>query len=552
MGAFRDFFKGLFGGIKEIPEKISELIVKMDFIVIFLSTLKEDIEDIPEKIKSYWFESKKWFYVQTIKQFDSVSKLEKGFKTIPSDIREDAEIIVIYEDHKEKLTAEGYLTPVDRVLNPVAKGIKGGVKLVTDAALENLTPVFEDFMKAENIPEHERAQIRKIASSGEFGLNAVVGFMLGHFLSPILSTSLAPAWEGMGQIAWKTLPVRLAEPNILVRLKYKGLITESFYIEQLRKQGIGEEVQKLYEEDFLFYPNPHDLVTWQAREVYEPNMIKKYGLEDELENVLKDPFYKAGMNDEQIRNFWIAHWTHPPWTVIRNMLFRTDLTEEDVWDWFKTIEIPPFWRDKYIEIAYNPVGRVDLRRLYKEGIYDREEVKAGYIALGNSPEISEHLTAWTEKAYAPDSKELTKTEILKNYRIEEIGKDKATEMLTSLDYDAEEVEFILAYEDYKIAHKEKEDEAELLLVEILNGTITYEAFKGSIEGLGFNVKVTNRYLNKATKTLRAQIKLPSKEDLTKWFSKGIISEAEFVTMMSGLKYRSEDINRYLEELKSKT
>ena len=549
MGVFRDFFTDIFGKIKEIPDKISEVIVKLDFIVIFLTALKEDIEDIPEKIKSYWLESKKWFYVQTIKQFDSVSKLEKGFKTMPLDIREDAEIKVVYEDRKEKLTAEGYLTPADRILNPVAKGIKGGVKLVTDAALENLTPIFEDFMKAENIPEKERTQIRAIASSGEFGLNAVVGFMLGHFLSPILSTSLAPAWEGMGQQAWKVLPVRLAEPSILLRLKYRGLITEEFYIAQLRKQGIGEDVQKLYEDEFLFYPGPHDLVTWQAREVYEPAMVEKYGLEEELENVLKDPFYRAGMNDEQIRNFWVAHWEHPPWTVIRSMLFRTDLTEEDVWDWFKTIEIPPFWRDKYIEIAYNPVGRVDLRRLYKEGIYTREQVKKGYLALGSSPEIAEHLTAWTEKAYAPDSKELTKTEILKNYRVEAIDKTKASEMLTSLEYDVDEVEFILAYEDYKIGLKIKEDEAELLLVEILNGTISYEAFEESIKALGFSVKVSNRYLNKATKRLRAQIKLPSKEDITKWLSLAIITETEFITMMSGLKYRSEDINRYLEEIK---
>ena len=508
MGAFRDFFSDIFGGIKAIPEKLDALIDKL-----------------PKPIAKF-IEIQAWFnpLLAPLKALDAIKDILQGKK--PKEVEWAGELL--------------------------GKGMKKGVKLVTDAALANVSELFEDMLDRKEISKEDKDKVMKIASSGEFGLNAVMGFMLGHFLSPILSTSLAPAWEGMGQLAWKTLPVRLADPPVLVRLKYKGLITDGFYTEQLRKQGIGEEVQKLYEEDFLFYPNPHDLVTWQAREVYEPDMVEKYGLEEELEGVTKEPFYKAGMNDEQIRNFWIAHWQHPPWTVIRNMLFRTDLTEEDVWDWFKTIEIPPFWREKYIKIAYNPVGRVDLRRLYKEGIYDREKVKEGYIALGNSPEIAEHLTAWTEKAYAPDSKELTKTEILKNYRIEEITKDKATEMLKGLDYDTEEVEFILAYEDYKIHLKVQEDEAELLLVEILNGSITYEAFEESIKGLGFTVKGTNRYLNKATKTLRAQIKLPSKEDVTKWFSKGIITETEFIAMMSGLKYRSEDINRYLEELKSET
>lgn len=507
MGAFRDFFNDIFGKIKDIPDKLDAL-----------------IDNLPKPLATF-IEIQKWFnpLLAPLKALELISDVLRGKKP-------------------EEIEWFGGL---------LSKGVKGGVKLVTDAALENLTPVFEDFMREENIPEKERKQIRAIAGSGEFGLNSVVGFMLGHFLSPILSTSLAPAWEGMGQIAWKTLPVRLAEPNILVRLKYKDLISDTCYIEQLRKQGIGEEVQKLYEEDFLFYPGPHDLVTWQAREVYEPTMVAKYGLENELEGVLKEPFYKAGMNDEQIRNFWVAHWQHPPWTVIRQMLFRTDLTEADMWDWFKTIEIPPYWRDKYIKIAYNPVGRVDLRRLYKESVYDRDQVKAGYIALGNSPEISEHLTAWTEKAYAPDSKEITKSEILKNYRVGEIPLDKATGMLKALDYEEEEVEFLIAYEDYKISLKAKEGEAEVLLTEVVNGTITYESFEKLISGIGFTIKATKKYLDRATKTLRAQIKLPSKEDVSKWFTLKIITEEEFITMMSSLKYRSEDITRYLEELKKK-
>ena len=506
MGAFKDFFKDIFGPIKNIPGKIDSLIDKL-----------------PKPIAKF-IEIQSWFnpLLAPLKALDSIKDILQGKKP-------------------EEIEWFG---------NLLGKGVKKGVKLVTDAALANVSEIFEDMLDREEISKEDKDKVMKIASSGEFGLNAVMGFMLGHFLSPILSTSLSPVWEGLGQQAWKKLPVRLADPSILVRLKYKGLITEEFYTEQLRKQGLSAEVQKLYEEDFLFYPNPHDLVTWQAREVYEPDMVDKYGLEEELEGVLKDPFYKAGMADEQIRNFWVAHWQHPPWTVIRQMLFRTDLKETDVWDWFKTIEIPPYWREKYIKIAYNPVTRVDLRRLYKSGIYDREQVKAGYIALGNDPEVSEHLTTWTEKAYAPDSKEITKTEILKNYRVGEIPKDKATEMLIGLEYDAEEVEFILAYEDYKINLKLKEDEAELLLVEILNGTISFDSFKTSIEDLGFNVKVTNRYLTKATKTLRAQVKLPSKEDLTNWFTLSIITEPEFITMMSSLKYRSEDVNRYLKELKT--
>lgn len=492
MGAFRDFFTGLFGKITEIPDKIGELIAKMDFIVVFVTERKEDVIDFFAKIKDYWYEARKWNRVFPLEACKTVACLDGRWSKMPGDLRADLEVKETYDTKREELKAEGMDTAASLAGGLVGKGVKWGVNAITTAALKNIQPVIDDFFEGYKGDPNDKVIVDKLAASGEFGLNAVVGFMLGHFLSPVISTSLAPAWEGMGQVAWKTLPVKLADPGTLIRLKYRGLISDDVYIEQLKKQGVGDEVRKLYEDVHLFYPSPAELVNWQAKEVFEPGMISKYGLDAELEGVERDAFYKAGMNDEQIRNFWRAHWEHPAWTAIVEMLHRGQMTEADVRDWFRLVEIPPFWRDKMINVSWVVPTRVDVRRFwdmrtiteerlrevyehrgyhgkdlddyvlwtkvytefpslmarYKNGWVTTSEVESELVRLGMPADRAKTMIEEKIKKEAAGrttkERDLTKAEIVNGVKKEVITIDQGKELLEDMGYDPDEAEFILA------------------------------------------------------------------------------------------------------------
>jgi len=173
---------------------------------------------------------------------------------------------------------------------------------------------------------------------------------------------------------------RVVDAGELITLYRRGEITEATFISLMKEVGFEDREQAILLKATMFYPSPQDLIVWQAREVFEPKMIEKYGLDDEYELIEKAAFYKAGMDDEQIRNYWMAHWQHPGWTVVREMLHRTDLTEEDVYEWFKLVEIPPYWREKYTKIMYTPYTRVDVRRMYAAGI------QGAWLHGGEGPE----------------------------------------------------------------------------------------------------------------------------------------------------------------------
>lgn len=527
MGAFRDFFTELWRDHIESP--------------IMLVVDKLGIDTTHRRAENA---------IRCIQGEQTVTDVEYAWGIFDAEVKNIAEVKAAYETKKSELTAEGMLTPGDYAMGKIGAGIVRGLEGAAEGAVEDMLPVVTAFLKKKKVPAETITDIETLMHTGVFGVESIVSFLIGVTLYPAVSTATAPVWRIAEHEADALLSSALLSPDILLYGRWRKLISEEKFQRDMAKHGFSETDIEKYDAVMKFYPSPSDLVTWQAREVYEPDAIKKYGLDNEFENLELEPFFKAGMTEEQIKNYWRAHWEHASWTQVIDMLHRGQLTEEDVWDWFRLVEIPPFWRDKFIAISYNPVTRVDLRRLYKEGIYTREQVKDGYIALGNKPEIAEHLTVWTEKAYAPEDRDLTKSEILKNYRIGEASSAAVMDMLLKLGYDSGEAAWILAYEDYHIAKEEKTEEAEATIAELVAGTITYEEAEKHLEAIPLTQKSKNQYLNKAKREMRTMIKHPGAADLKRWLKAGVIDEKEFQEEMLLNKWLVKDIDRFLKEVKS--
>jgi len=263
------------------------------------------------------------------------------------------------------------------------------------------------------------------------------------------------------------------------------------YFEDLKSLGWSDDRIEALKFVTLFYPAPADLIRWQAREVFEPEMIARYGLDSEFEAIDKEPFYKAGMTDEQILNYWRAHWEHASWMQVVEMLHRGLLTEEQVWDWFRVVEIPPFWRQLLIDSAYTWPTRVDVRRWWDMRTIDETELRRLYSGMGYRGINLDNYVLWTKvyvafpdlitrwkngwislddvkreltgygmpadrleeliqtkiKSAQPErtakEKDLTKSEIYKGVKKDVITWPEGIELLLDLGYDEDEADYIL-------------------------------------------------------------------------------------------------------------
>ncbi len=298
-----------------------------------------------------------------------------------------------------------------------------------------------------------------------------------------------------------------------------------------------------------FYPSPGDLVRWQAREVFEPAMITKYGLDAEYGEIDKAPFFAAGMTEEQIKNYWMAHWEHASWTEVQEMLFRGQITEEDVWSWFRLVEIPPYWRQKMINVAYHPYTRVDIRRMHKIGVIGDDALKRALMDIGYDDEraegMKEFYIQYNMQTGENLERDLTRSIIEKAYRVGTIGSTELYDGLIALGYDEDQFSFIHAILDQDEALDRATDWIGLLRSQVKAGLIDPVEAKNKLAAMGLASSAVEHWGNLFIAYAEEPVKIPSKTDIKNWVAHKTITEAEGKTYLERLGYADHEIYLYM-------
>ncbi|MBE9593164.1 MAG: hypothetical protein IMF19_06760 [Proteobacteria bacterium] len=257
------------------------------------------------------------------------------------------------------------------------------------------------------------------------------------------------------------------------------------------------------------------------------------------------------MNEEWLKHYWRAHWEIPSPRQGYEMLHRGVIDQASLEGLLKIGDYAPGWIQPLIDISYNPITRVDLRRLYADGVINESRVYQGYLELGYSHENASLITAWVVKSTQVEDRELTKAEILKSFRIDETSKDQAIKFLGFIGYSAEDASFVISFEEHRIYEEDRKEEIETVIAELIAGKYTVDEVKTRLGNMDVSIKQSNSLIQKAERIIRKRFTLPSKADCIAWFKAGIIDEGVFTGKMVALHYLDEDIKRYVEEVKGK-
>ncbi|GAH42800.1 unnamed protein product, partial [marine sediment metagenome] len=288
----------------------------------------------------------------------------------------------------------------DRLRGWMASWFMGG--------FERLFDLFEPDLRAEttvslnrlkeipNLPDDFRAILDKATGEPKAVQFLVILPYLAALMMGFAMGSAAPASRWGSYMIDKFIHSYRLDPGMIITAWRRDPATYEKYFDDLKDQGWDPDRIEALKFATLFYPAPADLIRWQAREVFEPEMIERYGLDSEFEAIEKEPFYKAGMTDEQILNYWRAHWEHASWMQVVEMLHRGLMTEAEVWDWFRVVEIPPFWRQLLIDTAYTWPTRVDVRRWWDMRTIDETELRRLYSGMGYRGINLDNYVLWTK------------------------------------------------------------------------------------------------------------------------------------------------------------
>ena len=174
------------------------------------------------------------------------------------------------------------------------------------------------------------------------------------------------------------------------------------------------------------------------------------------------------------------------------MFRRKLITEQDFSDWFRLVEIAPFWRDNLIEISQAWPTRVDVRRWWDMRTIDEPRLRQLYQGMGYEDQNLEDYVLWTKvftdapvlfarwskgwitlddvrgqliglgmpasrvdafiqekvEAEKPErtskERDITKTDIYKGVKQERITRGQGLELLQDLGYDPDEADYLLS------------------------------------------------------------------------------------------------------------
>jgi hypothetical protein len=273
-----------------------------------------------------------------------------------------------------------------------------------------------------------------------------------------------------------------------------------------------------------------DLIRFAVREAFDP------AFEGEQMSNYPGALYEQymaylGFPAEIARLYWRAHWDLP--SISQGYTFyhrfgdhRPDggaFTEGDLRELLRIQDLLPRYHDVAIRAAFNPVTRIDLRRLYTSRVYTRDQVYLGYLDLGYNPENAEALTEFTTRTSSTADRELTKSEVLNAYKRRLLDRAEASGALQDFGYDPQLADLLLAGADYDLAQTRAARRTTVLRARFLAGLLSPAAAVTQLADLGKPPEEIDELITLWGEQLAERVERPTPSQVLGFYRDRVIS-----------------------------
>ena len=219
--------------------------------------------------------------------------------------------------------------------------------------------------------------------------------------------------------------------------------------QELKKTGIHPDYTELYKTLAYQIPPVADIITMAVREAFSPTIAAKFGQYEDFPADLETYAGQKGLSKEWAERYWAAHWALPSPQQGFEMLHRgvIDRTELDML--LRAQDVMPFWREKLTAIAYRPLTRVDVRRMYKQGVLNEREVFESYLDQGYDEKNAERMAEFTVRQTLASLSKFTSSDIIKAFSNRMIDRGTAISLLRDIDIRPEDANYIVSTAEYK-------------------------------------------------------------------------------------------------------
>jgi hypothetical protein len=315
-------------------------------------------------------------------------------------------------------------------------------------------------------------------------------------------------------------------------------------------------------------PGISDILRMIVRDAWNEEVVHRFGYDEAFPQEAVEWAEKQGLSAEWVKRYWRAHWELPGPTLAFEMVHRLrpgrsrhPFTLDDLRTLLRTADYPEYFRERMIEVSYNPVTRVDLRRLYRLGVIDYKELIERYKDLGYTDRDAELLAQFTAKYEADSSddkdvqmRNLSLSLIKQLYMKSVINEGEAKKRIQALNYSDEDADRLVnLYKQEKAADQvlsyDKEAKADIKrYVEegYALGYMTFQEAKRRLVGIGYIDSHAEAILNLVDYHTEMQILEEQIKRIAEEFNSGVIDDVELTNRLGKLNIPAERMSRVLD------
>jgi hypothetical protein len=332
-----------------------------------------------------------------------------------------------------------------------------------------------------------------------------------------------------------------------VTLFWRGKLNSQQFFDRMERLGFSKTSAQEALDAAEYMPGPSDLVRFAVRDVYSPQIRGDYGLDQDFPSEFLKASAQAGLSEEFAKQYWAAHWELPSLTQGYEMFHRRIINEEQLKALMKSQDVMPFWRDKLIQMNFHPFTRVDVRRMYKLGTLNREQVIEAYQDIGYNVEKATQLADFIQADIADDSTGITISSLFKSYKRDIITREELIAHLQTLGMNEGALAYQLEVADFEKAEAELDELVEELEARYMLGLIDEAGIRTALTTEGASNAFVAKVIAKITIKQSKKMKTLSKSDYERLLTKDVITEKMFFDGLVKIGYSETDAFLLLSE-----
>ena len=214
-----------------------------------------------------------------------------------------------------------------------------------------------------------------------------------------------------------------------------------------------------------------DYIRLAVRDVFVPSKRAELTLDAEFPDLLVGKMRGIGVSESDARDLWAAHWDLPSPTQVYEMLHRQIIGPADVSTYLASADYAPTWRQKLIDISYNPITRTDAKRAYKIKApgFDDARLVTAFRDLGYTQADAELLMGFTRQDVSEEARQErellvgpVRSAALAMYKARRISEAELRSTLANLRYPIELVDRFIADIQFSRDAEQRDDVAAAL------------------------------------------------------------------------------------------